>query len=430
MKDRMGTYDYDIFEPDNKTVSVLDQFSTQLSLSSSGDVLLNRKDVATSPFPDKEIPSAILHWPLKSVNKDATYKEDVIKWRLEMNGFTYVFSDSEFSSNSSNDSSLSEQSSTISSPCTSFTVHSDTQSDDLDRTDIWVSSLDLDEEDSALLPPDKEQSLDLFSSEFLSPSFSAAARSLHFDPSSSTPGVPQMKEPNDSNEPIFWPFERTSYNSPEFDKFLSVSPRRNTADIGYAEVLQLNPVLQRLHRNKLSSAKKNSESHKGTAKGTKVPQDKVQKVAAVPSRLSRTTRAPAPSKHQVPSNSQKRRPVHLKIVAPRKATSCPQLQAHQPLQGIEGVDIRNLADNKVPIEEFIGLDEFNAHEGIQNLSDNEVPIEEFIGLDEFNGHEGIRTVADNKVPIEEFIGLGEFDGHEGICSDSSNHQFSLWLSPR
>ncbi|KAL6642425.1 hypothetical protein ACP70R_020606 [Stipagrostis hirtigluma subsp. patula] len=377
MKDNMGTHDCDGSELDNKSISLHDQFCTQLSLSSSKDVPMIRKEVATTPGPD-EVPSVTSHWPLKTVKEDAT-EENVIKWRLEMNGFPFVSSDSDFYADSSNDSSLSERSSIISSPCTSFTVHSDTQSD-IDGTDIWVSSLDLDEEDSTLLP-DKEQFLDIFSSDFPSPSFSAVRR-LQFDPSSSIPGIPERKEPSDSEEPIFWPFERTSYNSPEFDKFLSVSPRRNTMDVGYAEVRQLNPVLQRLHRNKLPSAKKSFEPQRTMnlgAKGSKVQQDKVQKVPSVPSRLSRTTKAPAPSKHQLLSNCQKRRPPQLKTVAPRKVGS-PQLLADRPLQETEAVDIRNLADNKVPIEEFIGLD--------------------------------------------------EFDGHEGISSDSTSYQFSLWLSPR
>ncbi|XP_062204693.1 uncharacterized protein LOC133906730 isoform X1 [Phragmites australis] len=378
MKGSKGTHDLDGSELDNKTISLHDQFSTQLSLSSSNDVIMNRKDAATSLGTDKEIPSAIPHWPLKSVKQDAT-EEEVIKWRLQMNGFPFILSDSECG-DSSYDSSLSEQSSIISSPCVSFTIHSDTQSEDLDRTDIWVSSLDLDAEDSALLP-DKEQFMDIFSSDFPSPSFSTV-RSLQFCPSSSSPGTSQREKANDSDEPIFWPLERASYNSPEFDKFLSVSPRRNTMDIGYAEVHHLNPILQRLHKNKLSSGKKNIEPRRGTvsldAKGTRASQDKIQKAASVPSRLSRTIKAS--SKHQQVSNFEKKRPPHLKIGTPGKVRS-PQLWADNlPRREIEAGNIQNVADKKSPIEELIGLD--------------------------------------------------EFDGHEGISSDSSDYQFSLWLSPR
>lgn len=370
-----STPDCEGSEFDCNTTSLHDQFLTHLSLSSSNNVHLNMKEVATTAGYVKEVPSAVLNLPLKSVKEDVT-EEEVMEWRLEMNDFPFMLSEC---GDSSYASSVSERSSVMSSPCTPFTVHSDTQSEDLDRTDIWVPSFDLDEEDSALLP-DKEQFLDIFSSDFPSPSFSAV-RSLQFGPSSSSPAALHRKEANGSDEPIFWPFERTSYSSPEFDKFLSVSPRRNTMDIGFAEIRQLNPIMQRLHKNKLPSSKKSIEPHRGNvslgAKGTKVSQDKVQKAAAVPSSLSRTTKAS--SKHQPLSNSEKRRPPHLRIAAPRKGSS-PRLQADQSLQELEAGDLQNRADNKILIEEFIGLD--------------------------------------------------EFDGHEGISSDSSNCHFSLCLSPR
>ncbi|CAN6340018.1 unnamed protein product [Urochloa humidicola] len=345
---------------------------------------MNMEKIATSPCPDKEVPSVILNWPLKSLKHDAT-EEEVIRWRLEKNGFPFVLAESECGDPC--DSSHSEQSSTISTPSTPFTVQSDTLSEDLDTTDIWVSSLDLDAEDSALLPG-KEQFLDILSSDFPSPSFSAV-RSLQFGPFIFGPGTSQRKEViNDSDEPIFWPFERTSYNSPEFDKFLSVSPGRNTMeDIGYAEIRQLNPVLQKLRieglpaKNKLSSAKKSIEPHRGTtssgAKGTKASsQEKIQKAPAVPSRLSKTPKASATSSHQVPSNCQKRRPPHLKLGAPRKVSS-PQLPVN--LKAV--------------------------------------------------GSGSIQKLEDKRSRIEELIGLNEFDGHEGIDSYSSDYQFSLWLSP-
>ncbi|WVZ89197.1 hypothetical protein U9M48_035629, partial [Paspalum notatum var. saurae] len=369
-----GTHDFDGSE------LIHDQFMTHLTLSSSNYLVMNGEETTTSRSPDKTVPSAILNWPIKTVRKDDT--EEAIKWRLEKNGFPILLSDSEWG-DSSNDSSHSEQSSIISTPSTPFTVQSDTQSEDLDRTDIWVSSLNLDAEDCALLPVN-EQFPDIFSYDFPSPSF-CAVRRLQFGPSSSNTGTSQRNEATDPDEPIFWPFEQTSYHSPEIDKFLSVSPRRNTMDIGYAEVRQLNPVLQRLHNNKLSSLKKSVEMHRGTtgldAKGTKASyQAKIHKVPAVPSRLSRTTKASASSSHHhVPSIYQKRRPPHLTLDVPRKVSSR-QLQEDQFIKLIEAGDNQNLADKKSQIEEMIGLDEFN--------------------------------------------------GHEGICSDLSAYQFSLWLSPR
>ncbi|TVU51487.1 hypothetical protein EJB05_02919 [Eragrostis curvula] len=358
MEDSEGAHDFDGSELDTETPTLHDKFATQLSLSSSNGELMNVKGSVTSPEPDKEDPSDILHLPLQSLKLDANKKE-VIKWRLEKNGFPLVLSDSELYADSSFDSSVSEQSSVTSSPSMSFTVNSDTRSGDFDRADIWVSSLNLDEEDSALLP-DKEQILDIFSSNFPSPSF-GAMRSLQLSPSNYSPRISQWEETSDAEDPIFWPFERTSYDSTEFDKFLSVSPRQNNLGIRCAEVRKLNPVLQRLQKNKLSSAIQSIEPHRSSinlgSKGTKVVQDKILMPGTVPTR-----------------------PPHLTIGAPRKVTT-PQLQADQPLcQQTKGGNIRKLEDKKSPIEEFIGLD--------------------------------------------------EFDGHVGISSDLANYQFGLWLSPR
>ncbi|TVU03970.1 hypothetical protein EJB05_50481, partial [Eragrostis curvula] len=287
MEGSKGTHDFDGSELETGTLSLHDKLSTQISLSSSSCVLMNVKGSATSPGPDKEVPSDILHFPLHSLEQDAS-KEEVIKWRLEKNGFPFALSDSELY-DSSYDSSVSEQSSIISSPCMSFTLNSDTRSEDLEKADIWVSSLDLDEEDSALLP-DKEQILDIFSSDFPSPSFRAITN-LQFTPSSSSPGTSQKEEDNDPDDPIFWPFERISYNSPEFDKFLSVSPRRITLGIRSAGVRQLNPVLQRLQKNKLSSTIKSIEPNRSSInlglKGTKASQDKIPKAATIPSSYKR-----------------------------------------------------------------------------------------------------------------------------------------------
>lgn len=368
----MRAHNFDGSELDNKTNSIHDQFSTQLSLSSSSD----GEEIATSSCPDKGCPLAILHLCLKSFKQDAT-EEDAAKWKLDG---TFVLSDTEWG-DSSYASSLSEQSSTISAPSTPFT-----QPEDLDRTDIWISSLDLDAEDCALLPePDKEQFPDILGFDFPSPSFSAI-RSLQFGSSSYSAGMFLSKEANDSDEPIFWPFEGTSYNSPEFDRFLTLSPRRNTMDPGYAQVRHSNPFLRRLRNSTLSSVKKCIELHQRTrnsdAKGSVASscQEKIQKTAAVASRLTKASAPSSYSHHQMPSICQKRRPPHLKLGGPRKITS-PQLQADR-------------SSNK-KIEAA-----------------------------------GVQKVADKKSRIEELIGLDEFDGNEGIGSGSSDYQFSLWISPR
>ncbi|XP_006664440.1 uncharacterized protein LOC102712597 [Oryza brachyantha] len=361
-------------EFDNNMASLHNHLTAHLSLFSLKDTWMNMKEVAASA--DREDPTAILSCPLKTVNKDAN-EELVTEWRLGMGDFPLVSSEC---GDSSCESSLSERSSMTSSPCTSFTAHSDTRSEDLEGVDIWVSSLDLNEENSDLLQ-ENEQDLGFLSSDFPSPSFSAV-RSLQFCTSNLTPAISHTKEANDSDEPIFWPFERTSYDSPEFDKFLLVSPRRNTMDIGFTEIHRLNPIMQRLHKNRLSSARKNVESHHGSvtlgAKGIKYSSgDKVQKANTAPSRLNRTTRTP--SKSQSPGNCEKRKPSHLKISPPGKDKH-PQLQSGCTVQELEASDLQKLA--------------------VENIL------------------------------IEQFIGLNEFDGHEGIDSDSSDNKLSLWLSSR
>jgi hypothetical protein len=73
----MGTHGFDGSELDNITTSLHDQFSTQLSLSSSND----GEEIAASSCPDKECLLAILSLSLKSFKQDAT-EEDAVKWSL------------------------------------------------------------------------------------------------------------------------------------------------------------------------------------------------------------------------------------------------------------------------------------------------------------------------------------------------------------
>ncbi|KAM0845486.1 hypothetical protein ACQ4PT_056344 [Festuca glaucescens] len=215
-------------ESECNTISFHDQFSAHLSLCIPSDVDMNMQLVSSSADCVKEVAPVV---PLESA-KEVSAGEGVMQWKLEMNDFISMFSEC---GDSSCDSSVSEQSSVISSPCTPFTVHSDkTQSEDLDRADIWVPSLDLDEEDSALII-ENEQFLDILSSDFPSPSFSAV-RSFQFGHFFSSPATLHMEEANDADEAIFWPFERTSYSTPEFDKFMNISPRISTMHIGLSEI--------------------------------------------------------------------------------------------------------------------------------------------------------------------------------------------------
>jgi hypothetical protein len=116
--------DIDKPESDCNTISFHDKFSAHLSLCIPSDVDMNMQQVSNSADCVKEVAPAV---PLESA-------KGVMRWKLEMNDYIFMFSEC---GDSSCDSSLSEQSSVISSPCTPFTVHSDkTQSEDLDRAEI------------------------------------------------------------------------------------------------------------------------------------------------------------------------------------------------------------------------------------------------------------------------------------------------------
>lgn len=95
------------------------------------------------------------------------------------------------------------------------------------RMDIWVSSLDLESKDSELIY-DRETDFDIFDSDFSRPSCTIMrhVRILSSSSSSLTSVGEEDKvksRDDDSDEPIFWPFDNL-YSCLDFENFLCPSP--------------------------------------------------------------------------------------------------------------------------------------------------------------------------------------------------------------
>ncbi|XP_020107487.1 uncharacterized protein LOC109723511 [Ananas comosus] len=358
----------DSSEFDHNGVSLHDQFSSMLSLSRIPGPLMVEETKEDSnickynigPFNDVPI--------IANGSRDSVEVKDLAQDKVanEVKDTLIVSLESD---DSSFEKSPSENSSVISSPGRSPSSEDYTPSPNSDRTDIWVSSLDLNNEDSRLIQ-DKEQGFDIFDSDFPSPSFSVW-RNRHMQ--SSKIEVENTLEDLDSDEPLFWPLDHTSYYSPEFEKFLCLSPCKHTREISSNGFHQLNPVRSRLEEKNSHSMGRNSSSQacrslifnsksKPTAKESKIKvlDNSVQKIASAPSRLSRSSKA---SSEQQPCNSsKKKRPLHLKVDV-EKSHGGWQIR-NKPLQDLEASDLQNLVAEGFSIEKLVGLNEFDGHEGI------------------------------------------------------------------
>ncbi|KAF3330907.1 hypothetical protein FCM35_KLT04261 [Carex littledalei] len=222
----------------------------------------------------------------------------------------------------------------------------------LSREDIWVSSLDLDEENSELI--EEEQDYDSFDAYFPSPSFNARSACQNFCKEELHNSVLN----SDTEEPIFWPFDYESYRSPDLDKFLSISPRRNMLHMDKPVKSGLDPIRVRLHQK--------SNGFKGVSECERkiVPNSepslactaiRAQQIPNMPSRLGRLSNGPSDLKDE--------NPLHTKC-----ATGSNRMT---PLKNLIG--LRTFKEGS--IEKSIGLHEFDGHEGIEELrADNEIPL--------------------------------------------------------
>ncbi|PQM35833.1 uncharacterized protein Pyn_18647 [Prunus yedoensis var. nudiflora] len=262
------------------------------------------------------------------------------------------------------------------------------QSLDFERIGFRVSLLNLDGEDNKLIPG-ADPKLDYFLSDFPSPSyksnwghefqscnFSSGAQSETSGCDFSSEHASEAADCLDLNtdEPLFWPYEqKIDWNSEATWNYFSMSPRKDVSITTFGsppDSVQLshhdrNIGLKEGQRRRLvfssgSAASKIMELKQRYNKGAR-------RTITLPSRLSRATKTSA------------------KIV---------------PLNMKD--DTAELKDRKAHVERPVDM--------------VKAPIEE--------------GSASKELPIEMFLGLDEFDGHEGVDSEFDKDDFSLHLSLR
>ncbi|RZS05650.1 hypothetical protein BHM03_00036185 [Ensete ventricosum] len=225
----------DVWDFDCMNLLLQAQFSPMSSLSGSCDVSL--LDKGNEFFASDESKSShrsetslALSRASSSTGKDV---EELIQQGTFGNDYTVSHSESP-----SCYRTLFEDPSTSNSSCALPTTYVDTPSWDFNRTGIWVSSLDLENEDSELIS-DRDENFDIFDSEFLSPSCGAMRlQQIQSSSSSSLKSVGQggkvQSLDNDSDEALFWPFDHSLYSSLDIEEFLCMSPHKDESNVGVA----------------------------------------------------------------------------------------------------------------------------------------------------------------------------------------------------
>ncbi|XP_058094134.1 uncharacterized protein LOC131240102 [Magnolia sinica] len=234
----------------------------------------------------------------------------------------------------------------------------------------------------------------------------------------------------DADEPLFWPFDRNSYWHPEIEwNCLCISPRRNIQEIAHPEsFFAPKSIRLRLPERKGSMLQRRvqegytrrivfkSRSPVSNVMGfkTKDGNNDITGIRIKPSRLRHSTQGS--SEQHSYSISLKKRPLMMKE-NPSSVSSAKVVPLHLQSQcQLSGQDefqlnknMNNAAKKRMEKPTKIKHDEpkvltqlsFEASTaGYQRLlvegfdSNKDVPIEAFIGLNEFNGHEGIDAEFD------------------------------------
>lgn len=262
------------------------------------------------------------------------------------------------------------------------------QSLDFERIGFHVSLLNLDGEDNKLISG-TDPKLDYFLSDFPSPSyksnrghefqscnFSSGAQSETSVCDFSSEHASEAADFLDLNtdEPLFWPYEqKIAWNSEATWNYFSMSPRKDVSITTFGsppDSVQLshhdrNIGLKEGHRRRLvfssgSAASKIMEVKQRYNKGAR-------RTNTLPSRLSRATKT-----------SEKIVPLNMKD------------------------DTAELKDRKAHVERPVGMVKAPVEEG---SASKELPIEMFLGLDEFDGHEGVDSEFDKD----------DFSLHVSLC---------------
>ncbi|XP_074575949.1 uncharacterized protein LOC141832346 [Curcuma longa] len=258
---------------------------------------------------------------------------------------------------------------------TGSSMSSDTSSWDFDRIDICVSSLNLEREDSGLVQG-RETSLSISDSVLPSPSFGAVSAVRNFKPwlsSTSLTSVDQGDEVNttstDSDEPLFWPLDHSLYYFLDFEKFLCPSPcskedkNVTTTGIPSSKLTKLG-----IHQHSPQANKKdvrgfrripfNTALNSAAKYDSKIRGNGAPKAASMPSRLNISARTTPP---QHPCNISKRRgKPRLKIDVARE-----DYDSSEPVNLLsKEAELFDCMLERGSIEDLIGLNEFDGHEGI------------------------------------------------------------------
>ncbi|KAJ0973002.1 hypothetical protein J5N97_020961 [Dioscorea zingiberensis] len=370
---------------DSWNLSLSVQFSSMLSLSANScECLESGKEFCIfdgSRISPMEEASLVLDRTQEDSNeKELEEEEDIVIWlnnSVENEVKDYSVRCTE-SIDSSQERSLCSASVFLSS-CTSHSA-CDEFVQDFDKADL-CSLLDLEVEDSELTW-EREQGCDVFESDdFPSPSYKASIR-LPFGSSSSisssksswqTEETNSCSEISDSDEPLFWPFDQSSYQHSAFKDFICISPRRDVKSTKFPALTRSKSDRWIYHqqRNHLASRKNDqgctrriifnptpvSDSMKGKVIRSG---NAIQSKVAIPSRLSRSTKSFS-DRHS--SDTQLKEKLHtLKINTQKQHVD---EISDEPSKGHGGDLLQHFVIEQIPIEKLVGLNEFDGHEGIE-----------------------------------------------------------------
>ncbi|KAF5465321.1 hypothetical protein F2P56_015341 [Juglans regia] len=226
------------------------------------------------------------------------------------------------------------------------------------RTGFPASLVNLDGEDSDLIS-DKTLELVYLQPDFPSPSYKSSLLSTEDFNSTLTEHVSEASlEDFNSDEPIFWPFEREfDWRSQEPWIWFSTSPRKDIISPSKSVGVKLHAkkVEPRGCRRRLEFSSKRSASKTLELEQQDSSND-VRRIKTVPSRLSKTTK-----------NTMKIVPLEMEdsILKPKK--DCFESNDKLPIEKEDFV-----LDEELPIEKLLGLDEFDGHEGVDSGFDGDV----------------------------------------------------------
>ncbi|KAK1318303.1 hypothetical protein QJS10_CPB04g01863 [Acorus calamus] len=244
-----------------------------------------------------------------------------------------------------------------------FPVNYSTSIDTADSSPMgnWVSLIDLESQDFEWASDDGEGS-SILDSDFPSPSFHIR-RNLNMEKATKTP-------PNDSgdiwdgseaDEPIFWPFDFSSYSKSKWDS-LCISPRRDDVLSGLGA--HKGPHASKSIKHRLHQRNATPQQGSTTRKVTPAPKPTSPSISE-----RRQVQSNNSNDHKLPKITKSRSKLGRSTMATYKSSEQkkPQFEngstREDPIHGLL-IAWEALGFDEVPIEEMVGLSEFDGHEGI------------------------------------------------------------------